>query len=63
MTSDVILKNAIHNAASTLGMWILASALVVSITLPLVGWGVLYAYGQYQAERMREAMQQVEQRR
>lgn len=62
MSSDLILKNAIHNAASTLGMWILASALVVSITLPLVGWGVLYAFGQYQVGQMQERMQQVKPR-
>jgi ABC-type spermidine/putrescine transport system permease subunit I len=63
MSSDVIIRNAIHNAANTLGMWILASALVVSIVLPLVGWGVLYAYGQARAAEAQERMEQLRQPR
>jgi cytochrome c-type biogenesis protein CcmH/NrfG len=57
MSSDVIIRQSVRQAANTLGWWIFASALVVSLAMPLVSLGVFSVYAQYKIDQAQQAFE------
>jgi hypothetical protein len=58
MSNDVLFKKAIQQATRDIGFYMVASALLISVVLPLFGLGAVWVYGQYKINQIQETMQQ-----
>jgi len=62
-SSDLAIKRGMRDAADRLGWWIVAAALIISITLPSVGLMTVYAYAQYKMNQAQAALQEIQEAR